>query len=207
MTHFLTISFALLSLLAASHAEERRILILGDSLTAGYGVDPDQAWPHLIQEKLNASGHKEWKVLNGGVSGDTTSGGLRRLPWLQKRKIHLLVIALGGNDALRGVDPAVTESNLDQMIQLARVANPDVRILLAGMEISDNMGKEYVEQFATVFPSVAKREKIPLIPFLLEGVAGDPERNLPDVIHPNEKGHQAIADLVWPYLCEILPSP
>lgn len=178
-------------------AEEKRLLILGDSLTKGYGLDPGAAYPALIQEKLDASGLTEWRVLNGGVSGDTTAGGLRRAPWLLKKPVDLLIIALGGNDGLRGIDPSESEKNLQAIIDAAKSANPKTEIVIAGMQMPDNMGKDYVSRFKNVFPNIAEKNKLARIPFLLEGVAGDPNLNLPDYIHPNEEGQKIIAETVW----------
>tara|TARA_R110002096_G_scaffold24760_32_gene78093 strand:+ start:10269 stop:10907 length:639 start_codon:yes stop_codon:yes gene_type:complete len=193
-----TILLLLLSLLPlAASAEEKRMLILGDSLTKGYGLDPGAAYPALIQEKLDAGGLEKWRVLNAGVSGDTTAGGLRRAPWLLKKPVDLLIIALGGNDGLRGIDPAESEKNLQAIIDAARAANPETEIVIAGMQMPDNMGKDYVSRFKTVFPAIAEKNELPLIPFLLEGVAGDPNLNQPDYIHPNEAGQKIIAETVW----------
>jgi acyl-CoA thioesterase-1 len=181
----------------ATAAEEKRILILGDSLTKGYGLTLEQAFPALLQKKAKEAGFTGHVVLNGGVSGDTTAGGLRRMGWLLKKRVDVLVIALGGNDGLRGVDPDETAKNLQAIIEKARKANPDIRLLLAGMEMPQNMGQEYIDRYQRVFPAIAKKNKIPLIPFLLKGVGGDPKLNQPDRIHPNEEGQKVLAETVW----------
>ncbi|MEM1297258.1 MAG: arylesterase [Verrucomicrobiota bacterium] len=180
-----------------SSAAEKRLLILGDSLTKGYGLDPEASYPALLQDKLEANTPGEWRVLNGGVSGDTTAGGLRRAPWLLKKPVDLLIIALGGNDGLRGIDPSESEKNLQAIIDAAKASNPETQIVIAGMQMPDNMGKDYVSRFKALFPMIAEKNKLVLIPFLLEGVAGDPELNLPDYIHPNEDGQKIIAETVW----------
>lgn len=191
------VSFFCLAALPSGRAEERRILILGDSLTKGEGLMTEQAFPALLGKKMTESGNQNWTVLNGGVSGDTTAGGLRRLTWLLGKKVDILVVALGANDGLRGVAPAETDRNLQAIIDKAKAKHPDIRIIIAGMQMPDNFGKEYVKKFREVFPEVAKRNNLPLIPFLLEGVGGVPELNLPDLIHPNQKGQEVIAETVW----------
>ena len=186
--------------------EKRTLLVLGDSLTKGYGVLESEAFPSLLGEKLSSSGDAGWKVINGGVSGDTSAGGLRRLPWLLKTKPDLLLLALGGNDGLRGIDPASTEKNLAAMVDKARAANPKVRILIAGVAVPANMGAEYVARFSEVFPKVAKAKDVPFLPDILDGVAGVVALNQEDRIHPNPAGHKKIAEAVWKHL-EPLATP
>jgi acyl-CoA thioesterase-1 len=187
----------------ASDGERGTILILGDSLAAGSGVDPDEAFPALLQKKIEDAGLK-YEIVNAGVSGDTTAGGLRRIDWLLRRKVDILVLELGGNDGLRGISPATTRTNLQSIIDRTKSKYPNARIVIAGMQMPPNMGEEYNNAFRQVFPDLAKSNKAALIPFLLEGVGGRPEMNLPDQIHPNPEGHRIVADNVWTVLKTLL---
>ncbi|RBP40352.1 acyl-CoA thioesterase-1 [Roseimicrobium gellanilyticum] len=181
----------------ASDGDKKRIVVLGDSITAGFGLERHEAYPALLQKKVDESG-LAFEVTNAGVSGDTTAGGLRRIDWaLGQKGADVLVIALGGNDGLRGISPEQTEKNLTGIIEKARLKNPALKILIAGMQMPDNMGPKYVEAFKAVFPKVADAQKIELLPFLLEGVGGDEKLNQADQIHPTAEGQQKIADLVW----------
>ncbi len=185
---------------------KKRLVILGDSLTAGYGIAKADAYPALIQKRLDEAG-LAWQVANGGRSGDTTKNGLARLRWLLKKRADLLIIALGGNDGLRGLSPVEMRKNLKAMVDLARETSPGVRIVLAGMQMPDNMGPDYVKAFQAVYPELAKEEKLTLIPFLLRGVGGVDKYNQDDRIHPNEAGHGVIAETVWEALGPlVLPS-
>lgn len=177
----------------------RTILFLGDSLTAGYGIDENQAYPALIQERISRA-DKNWIAINAGLSGETSSGGLRRINWLLRTDIDILVLALGANDGLRGVNLELTEANLQAIIDRTRERNPDVRIVLAGMQVPPNLGTAYAEQFRSMFPRLARANNAVLIPFLLEDVAGIPELNLPDGIHPTPRGQEIMAATVWTYL-------
>jgi acyl-CoA thioesterase-1 len=187
-------------------AAPRTILVLGDSLTAGYGLpDPaTQAYPALLQQKLDAlatpfSGEPApvvWRVVNAGLSGDTTSGGLRRIDWVLRQPVAILVLALGSNDGLRGLDPDLIERNLAAIVAKVRVKNPDARVLLLGQRMPANMG-DYAARFDAVFARLAARHDWPFVPFLLEGVGGVTEFNQSDAIHPNEAGHRRMADTVW----------
>jgi acyl-CoA thioesterase-1 len=183
--------------------DDKVILFLGDSLSAGFGLDVAEAFPSLIQKKI-AQEKLPFKVINAGLSGETTAGGLRRIDWLLKQKVDVLVIELGGNDGLRGIAPSETKKNLQGIIDKAREKNPDIVIVLAGMQAPPNMGKDYTEKFRAIFPALAKKNSIALIPFLLEGVAGNPRLNLPDGIHPTAEGHRIIAETVWNTLNPIL---
>ncbi|MFN3345394.1 MAG: arylesterase [Chloroherpetonaceae bacterium] len=183
--------------------DEKVILFLGDSLSAGFGLDIAQAFPSLIQEKIQQE-KLPFKVVNAGLSGETTAGGLRRLDWLLKQKVDVLVIELGGNDGLRGIAPSETEKNLQGIIDKMREKNPNAEIVLAGMQAPPNMGKDYTEKFRAIFPSLAKKNNLAFIPFLLEGVAGNPRLNLPDGIHPTAEGHQLVAQTVWETLKPVL---
>jgi acyl-CoA thioesterase-1 len=184
-------------------AEPRVIVVLGDSLTAGYGLDRAQAYPALLQQRINAEGWN-FTVVNAGQSGDTTADGLRRLDWLLQRRIHVLILALGGNDGLRGIEPSATKTNLQAMIDHAKLKYPDIRIVLAGMAMAPNMGKDYVSRFQAIYPDLAKQNQLPLVPFLLEGVGGRPESNQDDMIHPTAEGQKVVADNVWRVLQPLL---
>jgi len=193
----------LLFLFAFGFQDEKVILFLGDSLSAGFGLDVAEAFPSLIQKRIEQE-KLPFKVVNAGLSGETTAGGLRRIDWLLKQKVDVLVIELGGNDGLRGIAPSETEKNLQGIIDKARERNPDMVIVLAGMQAPPNMGKDYTEKFRAIFPRLAKKNSITLIPFLLEGVAGNPNLNLPDGIHPTAEGHRLIAQTVWSTLNPVL---
>ncbi len=199
---FLSISILLLTF-AFRVQEEKLILFLGDSLSAGFGLDVAQAFPSLIAEKIQQE-NLPFKVVNAGLSGETTAGGLRRIDWLLKQSVDVLIIELGGNDGLRGIAPSETKKNLQGIIDKVRAKNPRTEIILAGMQAPPNMGKDYTDEFRAIFPALAEKNSIALIPFLLEGVAGNPKLNLPDGIHPTAEGHQIIAQTVWKTLRPIL---
>jgi acyl-CoA thioesterase-1 len=177
-------------------SEERVILFFGDSLTAGYGLDPSQAFPALIQEKINAKGWK-FRAINAGLSGETTAGGLRRIDWVLQRPIDVFVLELGANDGLRGLPVEEAKKNLQAIIDRVRNKYPHVKIVLAGMRVPTNLGQAYTTQFLAMFSELAKANNTALIPFLLEGVGGRPELNLPDGIHPTPAGHKIVAENVW----------
>ncbi len=168
------------------------IVVVGDSLTEGYGVTREKAFPALLEVKLNEQKIKKWKVINAGVSGSTTASGLSRLKWQLKSKPEFVIVALGANDGLRGTKPEVTEKNLSDMIQAAQAEK--VTVLLAQMHMPPNYGPEYTKKYSEIFPNLAKKYKVHLVPFMLNKVAGNPELNLADGIHPNEKGHAIIAE-------------
>ena len=178
---------------------QKRIVILGDSITAGYGLDPRESYPAVLQKKIDRA-KLPFVVANAGVSGDTTAGGLRRVAWAMTKGADILVIALGGNDGLRGISPAETKKNLLGIISKARTRNPKIQIFIAGMQMPDNMGPEFTERFKTLFPAVAKESKSTLIPFLIEGVGGDERLNQADGIHPTAEGQKIIAENVWKIL-------
>lgn len=180
-------------------SSDKTILFFGNSLTAGYGIDKDDAFPGLIQQRLDSLG-LDFRVINGGLSGETTAGGLNRLDWFLEDEPYIFVLELGGNDGLRGIELSETKSNLEKIIDKVRTKYPSTKIILAGMQIPPNMGSEYTDEFQTIYPEVAREKDVTLIPFLLEGVAGDPELNLPDGIHPTEKGHQIVFETVWPFI-------
>lgn len=178
---------------------QKRIVILGDSITAGYGLDPRESYPAVLQKKIDQA-KLPFVVANAGVSGDTTAGGLRRVAWAMTKGADILVIALGGNDGLRGISPAETKKNLLGIISKARTRNPKIQIFIAGVQMPDNMGPEFTERFKTLFPAVAKESKSTLIPFLIEGVGGDEKLNQADGIHPTAEGQKIIAENVWKIL-------
>jgi acyl-CoA thioesterase-1 len=180
----------------------KTVVVLGDSLAAGYGLDRTEAFPALLQRKINTAGLK-FQVVNAGVSGDTSAGGLRRLDWLLKRPVDVLVLELGGNDGLRGLSAAAMKNNLQGIIERTRAKFPAVQIVLAGMKMPANFG-EYAGQFERVYPDLAKEQNVALVPFLLEGVGGRPELNLPDRIHPTAEGQKIVAENVWQVLKPLL---
>ncbi|MEW6302209.1 MAG: arylesterase [Verrucomicrobiota bacterium] len=188
-----------------SKPERKTIVVLGDSITAGFGLDRSEAYPALLQKRVDAAG-LSFEVVNAGVSGDTTASGLRRIDWLMKRRMDVLVVELGGNDGLRGIMPETTKANLTGIIRKAREKNPAMKIVLAGMQMPPNMGEEYGEKFRKVFPEVAKECNVALIPFVLEGVGGVPELNQPDGVHPTAKGQEIVAENVWKVLKPVLNS-
>lgn len=177
------------------------VVVLGDSITAGYGLDASESYPSLVQQQL--AGH-DVRVINAGLSGDTTAGGLRRLDWLLKGKCDVLVVALGANDGLRGVPVTETASNLKAIISKTKGRFPNARIIVAGMLVPPNMGPDYSERYRAVFPDVANETGAKLLPFLLEGVAGIAALNQADGIHPTAAGQQKIAELLVPVLTETL---
>jgi len=178
-----------------------RVVFLGDSLTAGLGLSADEAYSAILQQKINAE-HLNYDVVNGGVSGDTTAGGLRRLDWVLSGDVRVLVVALGANDGLRGLPPGEMRHNLSTIVSAAR--NRGIAVVLAGMEAPPNFGPEYTAAFRKVYRDVAREQEIPLIPFLLQGVAGESALNQADGIHPNREGARRVADVVWPVLRPLL---
>lgn len=179
------------------------ILFFGDSLTAGYGIELEEAFPALIQQRLDSLG-RAYTVINSGLSGETTSGGLNRINWVLNQKVDVFVLELGANDGLRGIPLDKTRENLQAIIDTVRSKNPVTQIVMAGMQIPPNMGPEYTGQFRKIFPELAQKNGIPLIPFLLDGVAGIPELNLEDGIHPTPEGHKIVTENVWDILKEEL---
>lgn len=179
---------------AAESAAAPRLVFLGDSLTAGLGVAPEEAYPAVIERRLRERG-LGYHVINAGVSGDTSAGGLRRVEWSLEGDVRLLVVALGANDGLRGLSPPELERNLTAIIDVARRRH--VPVLLAGMEAPPNFGAAYTQQFRSAYSTVARTTGVRFLPFLLDGVAGQPGLNQADGIHPNPEGHRRIADLVW----------
>ncbi len=176
------------------------ILFFGDSLTAGYGLDdPAQAFPGVIANKIDSL-KLPYKVINAGVSGETTAGGLARTDWILKQKPDIFVLELGANDGLRGVPVTETRKNLQTIISKVKSKYPQTKIILTGMQVPPNMGAAYTNEFRNIFPALAKTNNIPLVKFLLEGVGGHPELNQPDGIHPTATGAKILAQNVWEVL-------
>lgn len=184
-------------------SKTRNIVFFGNSLTAGYGLDPREAFPALIQYKLDSLGLK-YSVINAGLSGETTSGGDARVDWVLNQKPDIFVLELGANDGLRGIPLEETRANLQSIIDKVRKKNAEVEIVLAGMQIPPNMGPEYTSEFRTIFPDLAESNDIALIPFLLDGVAGNPDLNQRDGIHPTVEGQIIVASNVWSVLQPLL---
>ena len=179
----------------------RVIVVLGDSLAAGFGLTPDEAFPAVLEQKLRREGYS-YRVVNAGVSGDTTAAGLRRVDWVLRSQPAVAIVALGANDGLRGQSVTTMRDNLLEIVRRLRATGASV--LLAGMRVPSNYGPEYTRAFAAVFPAVARATGVPLAPFLLDGVAGDARLNQPDGIHPTAEGQRLIADRLWPYLEPLL---
>lgn len=187
-------------------APKKTILFLGDSLTAGLGVQPAEAFPALIAEKIRTAA-LSFEVENAGLSGDTSAGGLRRVDWLLQRPVDILFLELGANDGLRGQQLKSVKANLQAIIDKTKAKNPQVKIVLAGMQVPPNLGAEYASGFQRVFTELAQENNAVLIPFLLDGVGGNRELNQQDLIHPSAAGHRIIAELVWRTLEPILRQP
>ncbi len=204
---FLKISNSIICLVLFSTALARaadksplHILFLGDSLTAGLGVEADQAYPALVEKMLKENKGVDFKITNASISGSTTASAVSRIKWLRKLRVDILVLSLGANDGLRGLSMINMAQNLDQAIVLAKESG--MAVILAGMQIPPNYGPAYSEDFREVFPALALKRGTALIPFLLKHVAGVPELNQMDGIHPNAKGHKIMADTVTPYVLE-----
>ena len=187
----------------AQDGDEKTILFFGDSITAGFGVGPDQAFPAVIQQKIDSL---EWnfEVVNGGLSGETSAGGLRRIDWILRSRPSVFVLELGGNDGLRGIDLDSTVENLEAIIKKVKNRYPGTKILLAGMQVPPNLGPEYTTRFQNMYPRLAEENDVIYIPFILEGVGGESQFMQADGIHPNEKGHQIVARNIWERLKPVL---
>jgi acyl-CoA thioesterase-1 len=200
-------SFMLLvvSSLSAAAPPPHTIVLFGDSLTAGYGLaDPGaESYPALLQQKIAAAG-LDWRVVNAGLSGETTAAGVRRVDWILRQPVGLFVLALGANDGLRGIDPAVTQANLQAILDRVRAKYPAARIVVAGMQMPPSLGEDFTRRFQAIFPAVASKNDATLLPFLLERVGGEPELNQADRIHPNAAGHAIVAETVWKTLRPLL---
>jgi acyl-CoA thioesterase-1 len=188
---------AALALAAPAHAVERVIVAFGDSLTAGLGVTPEESYPARLQARLRSEGYA-YRVVNAGASGDTTAGGLRRVDWALKNRPDIVIVALGANDAMRGQDLASVRANLDAIV--ARFQKAGVRVLVAGMEVPPNYGARYAADFRRLYAEVARKRSAAFMPFLLDGVAGNPRLNQPDGIHPTAEGYRIVVDHLWPHM-------
>jgi len=200
-TFFTTTVFAMIFVWFASNAsiaadDRPVILFIGTSLTAGYGLPSQEAFPSLIQKEVDAAG-LNFRVVNAGVSGDTSAGGLRRIDWLLQSPVSVLVLELGANDMLRGLDPDAMRQNLTKIIERTRAANPNAKLLVAGMRAAPNLGSTYIQKFESTYTDLASQYAAQLIPFLLEDVAARPGLNQVDGIHPTAEGHKLIAKRVW----------
>ena len=184
-------------------AAAARIVCLGTSLTAGFGLDPDLAWPAILQQKIDSAGLR-YRVVNAGVSGETSAGALRRIDWLLREPAAVLVLETGANDGLRGQEPEATRANVQGILDRARRQSPAPKLVLAGMMAPPNLGADYTRRFRAVFPEVAKANGAALVPFLLEGVAGIPRLNQADGIHPTAEGQRIVAENVWRVLRPLL---
>lgn len=179
------------------------MLFVGTSLTAGLGLDPAQAYPALVAERIRAAGLPH-RVVNAGVSGETAAAARRRLDWLLKQRVDVLVIETGANDGLRGQDPDATRADIQALLDRARQQAPPPRVVLVGMQAPPNLGREYAARFRAIYPDLARANGLALVPFLLDGVAGVPALNQPDGIHPTAKGQERLADNVWAVLRPLL---
>ena len=184
-------------------AQRPAVLFLGTSLTAGYGIDPGQAFPALIQRKIDAAG-LGYRVINAGVSGETSAGALRRVDWLLQQPVSVLVVETGANDGLRGLSPDSLRSNIRAILERARQLQPSAKLVLIGMRIPPNYGGVYTRQFEGIYPELARASGATLVPFLLEGVGGVAALNQPDGVHPTAEGQRRMAETVWRYLEPIL---
>ena len=189
---------------APAPADERPVvLFVGTSLTAGLGLDPSEAYPALVQGKIDAAGLR-YRVVGAGVSGETSAGARRRMAWLLRQPVAVLVVETGANDGLRGQDPAATRENIQAILDEARRQQPSPKVVIAAMEALPNYGEEYRRRFRAIYPQLATANRATLVPFLLEGVAGDPKLNQPDGIHPTAEGHARVAENVWKALRPLL---
>ncbi|MCM4158646.1 arylesterase [Antarcticibacterium flavum] len=179
--------------------EREVVLFFGTSLTAGMGLDPNEAYPAVIQQKIDSAGWN-YEVVNAGLSGETTASGRNRIDWVLNQDVEVFFLELGANDGLRGIPLEETRKNLQAIIDIVREKNPQATIILAGMQIPPNMGREYTTEFREIFPQLAEKNDVKYLPFLLEGVAGDPALNQQDGIHPTAEGQEIMASTVWKML-------
>jgi acyl-CoA thioesterase-1 len=186
---------------SAPKVYEGTIIAVGDSLTAGLGVNEDEAYPALLQEKLRQEGHN-WQVINAGISGETSSGVLSRVNWIIAQHPDIVILETGANDGLRGVPTMTIRKNIGQAVHLLKEAG--VEVVLAGMQMLQNYGPDYTKLYAAIYPAVAKEQKVILIPFFLEGVAGDKSLNLRDGLHPNPEGQRIVARTVYPFVVQAI---
>lgn len=186
-----------------SAAVKKNIVFFGNSLTAGYGLSPSQAFPALIQKRIDSL-QLPYKVINAGVSGETSSGGNSRIDWILRQPVDIFVLELGANDGLRGIPLTETKKNLQSIINKVIQRYPTVKVVLAGMQIPPNMGKAYTTEFRNIYQQLATENTITLIPFILEGVGGEEKLNQPDGIHPTAEGHAIVAENIWRQLKGLL---
>jgi acyl-CoA thioesterase-1 len=184
-------------------SKKKTIVFFGNSLTAGYGLSPEQAFPALIQKKIDSLG-LPYHVINAGVSGETSSDGKTRIDWILQQPVDIFVLELGANDGLRGIPLSETRKNLQDIIDKVKAKNADIKLVFAGMQIPPNMGQSYSTEFRNMFGELANKNKMTLIPFLLEGVGGEPDLNQADGIHPNEAGSRIVSENVWKILQKLL---
>ncbi len=189
--------------LSFSQEKSKTILFFGDSITAGYGLDRVEAFPALIEDKIDSLGYS-YKVVNAGLSGETSAGGLRRIDWVAQQRIDIFVLELGGNDGLRGIDPQATKQNLIGIIDIVQKKYPNAEVVLTGMQAPPNMGITYTTEFKNIFLEIAEQKDVHFFPFILEDVAGIEELNQPDGIHPTAEGHRIIAENLWQFLKTLL---
>jgi acyl-CoA thioesterase-1 len=182
---------------------EGTIIAMGDSLTAGLGVAVDDAYPARLEQLLQEAGYN-WQVINGGISGETSSGALSRTRWILARHPDIVILETGANDALRGLPLSLVRENIMKTVQMFQEGG--VKVVLAGMQIVQNLGADYTKRFAAIYPAVARERQVILIPFFLEGVAGDPSLNQEDTIHPNQKGYRIVARTVLPYVVQAIKA-
>lgn len=197
-------AFGCLAFSGVAAAQDPVILALGDSLTAGYGLAKADSFPAQLERALRAQGHQV-RVINGGVSGDTTAGGLARMDWLMVENPDLVIVELGANDALRAIDPAQTLENLDRIIAKSKAAG--ARVLLAGMLAPPNLGRDYAAQFNAIYPALTEKHGVPLYPFFLDGVAAEPQLNQSDGMHPTAEGISIIVQRIAPHVIQALSEP
>lgn len=183
--------------------KKKTIVFFGNSLTAGYGLSPKQAFPAIIQRKIDSL-NLPYQVVNAGVSGETSAGGKSRIDWILKQPVDIFILELGANDGLRGIPLSETRKNLQEIVDRVKAKYPATKLLFAGMEIPPNMGQRYTTEFRNIYTELAEKNNMELVPFLLEGVGGEPELNLEDGIHPNEEGHQIVAANLWKHLEKLL---
>ncbi len=188
---------------ADSSAKAKTIVFFGNSLTAGYGVDPSEAYPALIQNTIDSL-HLNYKVINAGVSGETSSGGYGRIDWILRQPVDVFVLELGGNDGLRGIPLSETKKNLQAILDKVKAKYPDAKLMLEGMQIPPNMGQDYATEFKNLYPQLASKNNIMIVPFLLKNVGGDKKLNQQDGVHPTPEGHKILAKNVWEVLKDIL---
>lgn len=205
MRYLFTVLIPFLFTVQPAHAQPKTqsILFFGDSITAGYGIDEDKAFPALIEQKIDSLGWN-FEVRNGGLSGETSAGGLRRIDWMLQHKVDVFVLELGGNDGLRGIDLASTRQNLQQIIDKVEKKYPDAAIVLAGMQVPPNLGTDYTREFKKIYPELAQSNDVALIPFLLQDVGAESDLMQADGLHPTVKGHRVMAETVWEALKPIL---